>query len=199
MYNLINNYQNYIGFQFSNNYIKSHYSGSYRSKMKIDYDRDEPEFTNKIEMTYNKRVKTSVWNHYFLFYINDSICFTFHLGFKIYIWSSQNWYYKPGIKNIFYRWFIYSTTKIALCVFIVLLIYTILCKFVNLVKPLICIYNYFLYKLNIKICTFILVLSINVSNVVMGENNHTLLKIVVSKNHTFYNDLWSISYYLYIF
>ncbi|CAI6363938.1 unnamed protein product [Macrosiphum euphorbiae] len=52
--------ENYIksACNFSNGYIKSHYGGTYSSKMKIDYNiRDEVE-VNKVEMLYCKRVQT---------------------------------------------------------------------------------------------------------------------------------------------
>lgn len=64
-----------FNFQFSNDYIKSYYNNSYRSKMKIDYDRDEyelvaecatsPQCENSVEMIHSKRVKSSVRNYYF--------------------------------------------------------------------------------------------------------------------------------------
>lgn len=52
-----------IVFQFSNNYIKTHYNGTYRSKIKIMYNREDDIVTNKVEMTYCQRLKPSVKNY----------------------------------------------------------------------------------------------------------------------------------------
>lgn len=47
---------------FSNDYIKSHYNGTYSSKMKIDYNiRDEVE-VNKVEMIYCQRIQRAETN-----------------------------------------------------------------------------------------------------------------------------------------
>ncbi|XP_025200311.1 uncharacterized protein LOC112598152 [Melanaphis sacchari] len=56
--------ENYIksACNFSNEYIKSHYSGTYSSKMKIDYNiRDEVE-VNKVEMIYCERIQSAKVN-----------------------------------------------------------------------------------------------------------------------------------------
>lgn len=52
-------------FQYSNGYIKSHYSGMYLSKFKIDYNREE-DGTNQVEMKHCRRVKSSVRNIYII-------------------------------------------------------------------------------------------------------------------------------------
>ncbi|XP_050428665.1 uncharacterized protein LOC126838350 [Adelges cooleyi] len=44
--------------KFINNYIKTHYHGTYRSKMKIDFNRDD-EMLDKVEMTLCEHIKTA--------------------------------------------------------------------------------------------------------------------------------------------
>ncbi|VVC29676.1 Hypothetical protein CINCED_3A005278 [Cinara cedri] len=46
-------------YQFSNSYIKSHYNGMYRSKMKMDYTEDGEVMEDNITMTHSERIKSS--------------------------------------------------------------------------------------------------------------------------------------------